>query len=84
MSGRYKQICKQFKCHSKVFIKMPADFENKIGRPDLVVVFTNAVSHNMVRSVKKQSDKHNFKVEHINSAGAEALKEVLRQHCSAC
>ena len=45
MVTRYKNICKDYDCKAKVFIKMPADFERKLGTPDLVIVFTNTVSH---------------------------------------
>lgn len=37
MATRYKDICKSFKCKAKVFTQMPADFENKLGTPDLMV-----------------------------------------------
>ncbi|MBQ9460931.1 MAG: DUF2325 domain-containing protein, partial [Clostridia bacterium] len=33
MAGRYKDICTENGCKSKVFTQMPADFENKIGSP---------------------------------------------------
>ena len=35
MATRYQDICKSFHIKSKVFTQMPADFENKIGFPDL-------------------------------------------------
>ena len=55
MATRYKEICKQFNCKAKVFTQMPADFENKLGTPDLMVVFTNTCSHKMVISVNQKS-----------------------------
>ena len=45
---RYKQICKQYKCKAKVFTKMKTDLKNKIGSPDLLILFTSTVSHKMV------------------------------------
>ena len=44
MASRYKEICGNYNCKAKVFTQMPANFENKIGNPDLVVVFTNTCS----------------------------------------
>ena len=45
MATRYQDICKQYKWKSKVFTQLSADFENKIGEPDLLVVFTSTCSH---------------------------------------
>ncbi|MBP0955145.1 MAG: DUF2325 domain-containing protein [Oscillospiraceae bacterium] len=80
MSCRYKDICKSYKCKAKVFTQMPADFENKLGSPDLIVVFTNTCSHKMVHSVNERSRKGNIPVARIHSASASALKTVLEQY----
>ena len=45
MVAQYKKICKSYKCKCKVFTQMEADFSKKIGCPDLLVLFTNTVSH---------------------------------------
>ncbi len=83
MATRYKEICGSYKCKAKVFTQMPADFENKIGTPDLVVVFTNTCSHKMVISVDKKADKHDFAVAKIHNASVNALKNVLEQYVNA-
>ena len=49
MVAQYKKICKSYKCKVKVFTHMGADFNKQIGCPDLLVLFTNTVSHKMVR-----------------------------------
>ena len=54
MVGQYKKICKSYKCKCKVFTQMEADFGKKIGCPDLLVLFTNTVSHKMVKDVYKR------------------------------
>lgn len=81
MATRYKDICSGYKCKAKVFTQMPTDFENKIGTPDLVVVFTNTCSHKMVRQVNAKSLKCNFKVARVHNASASALKSVLEEYC---
>lgn len=81
MAARYKEICKEYDCKAKVFIKMPSNFESKIGSPDLVIVFTNTVSHKMVISVNQKADKGDFAVAKIHSASVSALKTVLSQYC---
>ena len=81
MATKYKEICGDFKCKAKVFTQMPADFENKLGNPDLVVLFTNTCSHKMAHTVDRRAEKQSFRVEKIHNASANALKSVLRQYC---
>ncbi|MBE6850641.1 MAG: DUF2325 domain-containing protein [Ruminococcus sp.] len=81
MATRYKEICKAFHCKAKVFTQMPADFESKLGNPDLMVVFTNTCSHKMVNSVNRKSAKHAIPVAKIHNASVSALKSVLEQYC---
>ncbi|MCM1523640.1 MAG: DUF2325 domain-containing protein [Ruminococcus sp.] len=81
MAARYKDICRSYKCKAKVFTQMPSDFENKLGYPDLMVVFTNTCSHKMVNSVNRRSQKLDIPVARIHSASASALKSVLERYC---
>lgn len=82
MATKYKEICGSYKCKAKVFTQMPADFENKLGTPDLVVLFTNTCSHKMANKVNQKAEKHSFQVAKIHNASANALKTVLDQYCS--
>jgi len=81
MATRYKDICKSYNCKAKVFTQMPSDFENKLGTPDLMVIFTNTCSHKMVISVNQKSAKHDIPVVRIHNASVNALKTVLNQYC---
>jgi hypothetical protein len=77
MVARYLDICKSFNYKSKVFTQMPADFENKLGTPDLMVVFTGTCSHKMLGTVKKSSEKNGVPVKHVHSSSVSALKQLL-------
>ena len=81
MVTRYKDICKSYNCKAKVFTKMQTDFENKLGTPDLMVVFNGTCSHKMLNSVNKKSEKKAIPVVRIHTAGVTALKGVLEQYC---
>ncbi len=81
MAARYRDICRAFNCKAKVFTQMPSDFENQLGTPDLMIVFTNTCSHKMVGSVKRRSAKHDIPVAKIHSASVSALRQVLSQYC---
>lgn len=48
MVHQYKKICKEYKCKAKVFTQMSGNLSEKIGSPDLLILFTNTVSHKMV------------------------------------
>ena len=49
MVCQYEDICKCFGCKAKVFAKEKGAMKKKIGDPDLLILFTNTVSHKMVK-----------------------------------
>jgi hypothetical protein len=83
MATRYKDICKSYDCKAKVFIKFAVDFDKKIGNPDLAVVFSDAVSHKLLKGVNRQAEKQNFPVEICRSGSVSSLKNVLNKYCGA-
>ena len=48
MIRQYKDLCGEYKCKAKVYPKMKSGLKD-IGTPDLLVLFTNTVSHKMVK-----------------------------------
>ena len=77
----YKEICKQHKCKAKVFTHMPANFKTMVGKPDLLILFTNTVSHKMVVSALQAVEKDTI-IERSHSSSACALKDILLEHCA--
>ena len=62
MVRQYETICKKHNCKAKIFTQMPSCLNKKIGNPDLVVLFTNTVSHKMVRcAVSEAKSKKSLK-----------------------
>ena len=49
MERRYKDLCQSYRCQSKVFTKPSGGLRNKLGNPDLLIFFTNTMSHKMVQ-----------------------------------
>ena len=45
MEGKYLDICREYGCRAKVFTKEKGSLKKKLGCPDLVILFTGAVSH---------------------------------------
>ncbi len=57
MVSQYKKICRNYKCKAKVFTQMSASLDKQIGSPDLLVLFTNTVSHKMIRCALDEGGK---------------------------
>ena len=83
MVCQYKKVCKQFNCKAKVFTQMSANLSKQIGSPDLIVLFTNTVSHKMVISASQEAKKNNIPIARIHTSSATALRSVLDEHCAA-
>ena len=77
MVSQYKKICKNYNCKAKVFTQMSASLDKQIGRPDLLVLFTNTVSHKMVNGAVEEAKKYNVPIERVHSSSASALKQTL-------
>ena len=80
MVAQYKKICKSYKCKCKVFTQMEADLSKKIGCPDLLVLFTNTVSHNMVKCALDEVGSSTDIVRCHTSSG-NALNGILETRC---
>lgn len=77
MHCRYREICKKHGCKCKIFTQCPADFRNKIGTPDMVIVFTKTVAHKMAIAASRQAEKSGAVIKHCNSSSGCALNEAL-------
>lgn len=80
MHCKYKEICKKHGCKCKVFTQCPADFKNKIGNPDMVIVFTQTVAHKMVRVALQQAQKVGAEIKRCHSSSACALNRALTDY----
>ena len=54
MVRKYKELCTEYQCQVKVFAKPIGSLKNKLGSPDLLVCFTSAMSHKMLRSARNE------------------------------
>ena len=80
MNCRYKEICKKHGCKCKVFTQCPANFQNQIGSPDIVIVFVSTVAHKMLNMASVQAKKTGAHVVHCASSSAFALENALSQY----
>ncbi len=83
MVSQYVRICKSFNCKAKVFTQMTADFGKQIGAPDLLVLFTNTVSHKMIRTAVDGARGTDTRIVRCHSSSKTALEEILQKQCAA-
>ena len=81
MVAQYKKICKNYNCKAKVFTQMSASLDKQIGRPDLLVLFTNTVSHKMVKCAVAEAERSKAEVVRSHSSSGNALNEILEKVC---
>ncbi len=79
MERNYSNMCRKFGCDAKVFCKPCANIRDRVGSPDLVILFTNTVSHKMVRSVVDNLDKSTALVRSHSSSMA-SLQRILNEN----
>lgn len=79
MVRQYKNLCGDYKCKAKVYPKMQSGLKN-IGTPDLLVLFTNTMSHKMVRCVLSETKDRNVKIARSHSSSMAALKTILEEY----
>ena len=84
MERQYQQICKSYGYKAKVFTKEAGSLKRKIGSPDLLVVFTNTVSHSMTACALQEAKKNGTAVARTHTSSAAALHEIMENHCLQC
>lgn len=79
MVHQYKIICKEYKCKAKVFTRMSGSLRDRIGSPDLIVVFTSTVSHKMAKCALDEAERNNAEVVWCHTSSENALKEIFKE-----
>lgn len=80
MIARYRDICALCGYKSKVFCYYESDMSKKIGKTDLVVLFTATASHKMVAVAVNEAKRKSFDVVRCHSSSASALKKILTDY----
>lgn len=81
MVYKYEDVCKNYGVSAKVFAKKNGAIKKSLGTPDLLILFTNTVSHKMVNSAVSEAKKNNIPVARVHSSSVSALNEVLGEYC---
>ena len=76
MERKYREMCSRFGCRSKVFCKPGADMKNRIGKPDVLILFTHTVSHKLVQNALKNIASET-KIIRSHTSSLASLKGIL-------
>lgn len=79
MARRYQDLCESRDCKAKVFTQLRG-IRAQMGQPDLVVLFTNTVSHKMVQTATVALSGQETPVVRCRSSSLSALRKVLDQY----
>lgn len=77
MVTRYENLCQDYGCKAKVFVKEHGSIKKKMGCPDLLLLFTNTVSHKMVMNASQEAKGNNIPIVRIHRSSTAALQSVL-------
>lgn len=80
MERRYKELCAAYRCQARVFTKQAGGLKNKLGHPDLMILFTGAMSHKLVWGALREIRGGNTVVERSHTGSLAALREILERH----
>lgn len=76
MEREYLELCRKYNCKAKVYTKMSRELQN-FGSPDLMVLFTNTVSHKMIKCALSGAKNLNIPVARSHTSSKSALKNIL-------
>lgn len=77
MVCQYKKICKEHHCKAKVFTQMTGSLSSQMGNPDVVIVFTNTVSHKMAKCAVTEGERKNANIIRCHTSSGSALQDIL-------
>lgn len=78
MHDTYKNIACKHGHNIKIFTQMPTKFEKLIGKPDVIVLLTNTVSHKMVTIAVKEAKRKNIPIIRSHSSSANSLENSIK------
>ena len=77
MEQNYKSLCRDYRHDAKVRIKPTGGLRHKMGSPDMVIFFTGAMSHKMVRGAMSELKGQNVIIERCPTSSVSALRKAL-------
>ena len=82
MVRKYKDLCRSYQYTAKVLPKMGGTLKGRLGNPDLLVMFTDTISHKMVQNALNETRGQNTVIRRCRSSSLSALRDVLEAHAA--
>lgn len=79
MSGQYKLIASKYGVKMKIYNKLPPRFSKSIGSPDVIVLFTDTVSHKMANIASKEARKKSIPVELCHNSSQNTFESKIKK-----
>ncbi len=80
MERQYCDLCREYQCRAKVYTKIKGGMKNRIGTPDLLILFTSTLSHKMLRCALNETKGSDTVIARCRTSSMEALKNCLEEH----
>ena len=77
MVRQYKDLCREYRYSAKVISKMRGTLKGRLGDPDLLVLFTDTISHKMVKNALNEIRGRATDVCRCRASSVSALRDVL-------
>lgn len=79
MERQYCDLCSRHGCKAKVFCKFKNGMRDRIGKPDLMILFTHTVSHKMVQYALNSASQ-STRIIRSHTSSISSLREILSEH----
>lgn len=77
LKENYMETAQKLGHSLKCVSKNEANFRDKVGTPDLFIVFTNKISHEAKRKAKAFAQAKNIPIKFAHSCGVSTLAQIL-------
>lgn len=78
LKAEYTAAARECGCNLKCIARNERNFQDKIGSPDMLIVFTNKISHEAKRKAAQFAKSRSIPIRLAHSCGVSTLRECLR------
>ncbi|MDR3311466.1 MAG: DUF2325 domain-containing protein [Oscillospiraceae bacterium] len=83
MVCQYRDVCEKLGCNAKVFTQPKTNLNAAIGSADLIVLFTQPVSHEMAKIARRAAACRSITLAQSHSGSGNALRGILETYIAS-
>ena len=80
MEQNYKSLCRDYKHDAKVMIKPSGGLKRKMGSPDMVILFTGAMSRKIVHGALSELEGQEVIIDRCPTSSVSVQRKVLENY----